>query len=159
MTAAYIALLLGAVSASWISRINLRGIFWLFISQIIFWLSVLYFDLLIPLPFLVVATLDAIAVGLIFKYGKEKWEEWIMLIFTSSIFVGFAAQLLNVFNISFNIYMYSWIMYVLNWSIIFIVGTISGLKVLNYDRNSLALSNWSSFLGYARIMDTKKGYF
>lgn len=157
MTAAYIALLLGAVSASWISRINLRGIVWLCLSQLVFWASVLYWDLLLPLPFLIAATLDSLIVYYIFKFGKEKWEEWLMLIFTGSILVNFSAQAATILNPDFNIHLYSWILYLMNWAAIFLIGTISGLKDVSYDRNSIAFADWTSFLGFTRIMDKEKG--
>lgn len=157
MTAAYIALLIGALSASWVSRINLRGILWLFASQIAFWVSVLYWDLALPLPFLIAAIFDSLIVYYIFKYGKEKWEEWLMLIFTGSILVNFAAQALTIIDNNFNIYAYSWALYIMNWAVVILIGTISGLKELNYDRNSLPFSNWSSFLGVTRLMGKEEG--
>jgi hypothetical protein len=157
MTAAYIALLIGALSASWVSRINLRGILWLLASQVAFWLSVLYWDLFLPLPFLIAAIFDSLIVYYIFKYGEEKWEEWLMLIFTGSILINFVGQALTAIDINFNIYAYSWSLYIINWIAIILIGTISGLKDLNYDRTSIPFSNWSSFLGVTRLMDKEKG--
>lgn len=157
MTAAYIALLIGALSASLISRINLRGILLLFGSQLAFWISLLYWDLSLPLPFLFAAICDSLLVYSIFKYGREKWEEWFMLIFVGSILVNFVGQASTILNENFNIYIYSWSLYVMNWISIILIGTISGLKGATNDRNYLAFADWSSFLGVKRTMVKKEG--
>lgn len=157
MTAVYIALLVGAVSASLISRENLRGIFWIVASQACFWLSLLYWDLSGPVPFLVAATFDAIVVGLIYKYGKYMWEKWLMFLFTACILSNFAAQAFQIMIPSFNIYIHSWTLYAINWGMILYLGSISGLARVEDVRNYLAFANWSTLFGRKRFVEKEEG--
>lgn len=155
MTGAYIALLIGALSASFVLRDNLRGILWLGLGQLVFWTNILYWDLSLPLPMLFVAICDASIVYAIYVYGKEKWEEWVMLIFVGSILTSFAAQAMVIINEGFNIYSYSWALYILNWIAVIIVGTMSGFKKAGYGRDFVPLADWSTFLGRERIVERK----
>lgn len=156
MTPAYIALLIGALSASWVSRENLRGILWIVASQIAFWLPVLYWDFSLPLPMLFVAICDATIVYALYKYGEERWEEWLMIIYLFSILTSFSAQAITLMDQTFNIYAYSWSLYILNWLAVFLVGTTSGLRRVDRDRSSLAFANWSFVFGRSRTMARKE---
>lgn len=156
MTGAYIALLVGAVSASLISRNNLRGMLWIAASQLAFWISVLYWDLALSLPLLFAAICDSIIVLLIYKYGKYTWEKWLMVMFSACILTNFLTQGFIIFNESFNIYISSWTLYLLNWSMIIFIGSISGLAKLNNVTSYIAFSNWSTFLGRKRIMERQE---
>lgn len=156
MTPAYLALLVGALSASIISRENLRGIFWVIAAQLAFWLSILYWDFNLPLPMLVAAVFDATIVYYLYKYGKERWEEWLMCVFLLSILTNFAAQAFVLIDANFNIYIYSWALYVLNWLAILGIGMISGFKRRDYARDFVAFSNWSTIFGRERIMARQK---
>lgn len=155
MTAAYVALLVGALSASIISRENLRGILWLIMAQLSFWISVLYWDLNLPLPMLFAAICDSIVVYTIYMYGREKWEEWLMLVFVGFILTNFAGQAMVILNENFNIYIYSWLLYIINWIALLIIGTASGFKEAGYGRDFVPFSDWTTFLGYKRTMAAK----
>lgn len=153
---AYVALLFAAMAASWVSRINLRGILWIALMQVVFWLGVLYWDFALPLPFMIAAVADSLIVYALFKYGKEKWEEWLMFIFISSILANFAGQFFSISFENFNIYAYSWTLYVLNWAAIILIGTISGMMEGKYDRDYIAFNNWSTVFGVPRSVYTKE---
>lgn len=155
MTGAYIALLVGALSASFISRDNLRGILWLVMAQVSFWLSLLYWDFSLPLPMLFAAICDSIVVYTIYVYGKEKWEEWLMLLFVGFILTNFAGQATVILNENFDIHIYSWILYVINWVALLIIGTASGFKEAGYGRDFVPFADWTTFLGHERTMARK----
>lgn len=152
---AYIALLIGALSASLVSRSNLRGIFWLVLGQVAFWLPMLYWDFVLPLPMLFCSICDTLVVYSIYNFGKEKWESWIMFIYVASILTSFSAQGMVILNENFEIHIYSWVLYVLNWAAIFVVGTASGFKKAGYGTDFFAFANWTTIFGRERAVAKK----
>ena len=151
MTPVYIALLLGAVSAGIISRNNMRGVYWLIAFQAAFWLPVLYWDFSLPSPMLFGVICDAFIILALYKYGQEKWEEWCMGIYVLSILTTFAVLATIILQPKFDVYIFSWAKYLLNWMAILVIGSVSAFRSSGYDDIG-AFANWTHFLGRERAL-------
>lgn len=158
MIGAYVALLIGAIAAGLVSR-NKRDAAWLFLFQAAFWLPVGYWDLHFlfgaPLPMLFGVICDSIVILALYKYGRERWEEWCMGIYVLSIMTTIAILAIMVITPEFNLRIFDWSKYILNWAAIFTIGGVAAFRNFGYD-NIRAFHNWTHFLGRKRSFARQK---
>jgi hypothetical protein len=122
---------------------NRRGALWVVAIVVNLMLSTAAWVVHVPYAAAVVAVLDFSLCVLIYQFGRNRWEQWMFLLYQFSMLVSILYLATMVWAPGYVDHdLYSTILEGVNYFSFLLIGTISGIQITSHDRDRFAFRTW-----------------
>lgn len=123
---------------------NVRGAAWIAAIVVNLVISTAAWTNGAPYAAAIVAALDFSLCVLLYQFGRNRWEQWMFLLYQFSMLVGILYLGAVTWAPGYVDHdLYSTLLEAVNYSAFLLIATISGIQVSSHDRNRAAFRAWS----------------